>query len=138
MLMRCKPDITRRLQALPAPQKSVTWCNFLRMVTEVADAPIGSDSSNYRAWLRNNLNRYFSEQELRTICFDLGWDYEDFPAEGKPGKAREIVAHTERVEASPNSSTSAANCVPMHRGRICSMYQCNHRRQDRSLSDIGW
>jgi hypothetical protein len=46
--------------------------------------------------VRQNLTTRFSEDELRTLCFDLGVDYEGLPALGKEGKARELVLHFER------------------------------------------
>lgn len=44
------------------------------------------------AELRRKVIEYFSEEELRTLCFDIGVDYESLPAQGKEGKARELVA----------------------------------------------
>jgi hypothetical protein len=38
----------------------------------------------------------FGEEELKTLCFDLGVDYADLPAEGKSGKARELVQYLDR------------------------------------------
>jgi hypothetical protein len=37
-----------------------------------------------------------SEGELRTLCADLGVDYESLPPGGKADKARELVAYCER------------------------------------------
>jgi hypothetical protein len=48
------------------------------------------------AKLRQNLTDYFSDEELHTLCFDMGVDYESLPSLGKAGKAREFVAHLER------------------------------------------
>jgi hypothetical protein len=50
------------------------------------------------AELRQLLARRFSLGELRDLCFDLGVDYDDLPAEGKAEKARELVAYLERRE----------------------------------------
>jgi len=50
------------------------------------------------AELRQLLARRFSLGELRNLCFDLGVDYDDLPAEGKAEKARELVAYLERRE----------------------------------------
>lgn len=36
------------------------------------------------------LDRY-NDEELRTLCADLGVDYDDLPAQGRAGKARELV-----------------------------------------------
>jgi hypothetical protein len=38
----------------------------------------------------------YDEGELRTLCFHLGVDYDDLPASGKAGKARELIALFER------------------------------------------
>lgn len=49
-----------------------------------------------RTWLHRTLSQRFSKGELRTLCFDLGVDYDDLPNEGKTNKARELIAHLER------------------------------------------
>lgn len=46
--------------------------------------------------LRNILIHHFSEEELKTLCSDLGVDYDDLPGQGKEGKARELIGHLER------------------------------------------
>jgi hypothetical protein len=48
--------------------------------------------------LRQNLIDYFNDEELRTLCFDLGVDYEGLPAQGKVGKARELISELVRRE----------------------------------------
>jgi hypothetical protein len=48
------------------------------------------------AQLRQNLAEYFSDSELRDVCFDLGVSYDDLGGEGKADKARELVAHLDR------------------------------------------
>lgn len=47
--------------------------------------------------LRRILTRLFDEEELETLCFDLRVDYESLPAQGKAGKARELVRLCERM-----------------------------------------
>jgi hypothetical protein len=46
--------------------------------------------------LRQILAKRFDESELRTLCFELGEDYENLPPEGKAGKARELISYLER------------------------------------------
>lgn len=46
--------------------------------------------------LYRKIDRYFNEEELKSICFDLGVDYDNLPAEGKGYKARELVALVDR------------------------------------------
>jgi hypothetical protein len=38
----------------------------------------------------------FSDDELRTLCFELGVDYESLGGTGKAGKARELLTFLER------------------------------------------
>lgn len=46
--------------------------------------------------LRQLLTSLFNESELRTLCFDLGVDYENLPDPSKDGKVRELVLHAQR------------------------------------------
>ncbi|MFP4436184.1 MAG: TIR domain-containing protein [Chloroflexaceae bacterium] len=46
--------------------------------------------------LRELLTTRFNEGELRTLCFDLGIDYDDLPGAGKADKARELVSYCAR------------------------------------------
>ena len=57
-----------------------------------APGPLDRES---RVRIRKNLIQYFNVTELRTICTDLGIDYENFPGT-KDGLAREMLLHCER------------------------------------------
>jgi hypothetical protein len=46
--------------------------------------------------LRQILSSRFDMDELRTLCFDLGVDFDDLPVQGKSNKARELVGHLAR------------------------------------------
>jgi len=46
--------------------------------------------------LRKNITAYFSENEMQTLCFDLGIEYENLSGTTKEAKARELVIHCER------------------------------------------
>lgn len=46
--------------------------------------------------LRQVLETKFSEEELRTLCTDLGLDYDALAGEGKTARARELVGWFER------------------------------------------
>lgn len=50
----------------------------------------------FAATTRQLLNSYFSDGELRDLCFDLGIDYESLPGSGKSDKARELLAYVTR------------------------------------------
>jgi hypothetical protein len=47
--------------------------------------------------LRDALNRYFDEAELRTLCFDLAIDYESLGGRGKAENAGALVAFVQRI-----------------------------------------
>ena len=44
------------------------------------------------------LVNHFSLEELRTLCFNLGENYDSLAGEGREGKARELVSYLERKE----------------------------------------
>jgi len=68
---------------------------------------------NPRTRLRHSITVYFDAEELRTLCFDLGVDYDDLRGAGKTNKARDLVAYLER------------------RGRVAELVQaCSRRRPD--------
>lgn len=48
------------------------------------------------ASVRVKLATYFSIEELRDLCFDLGVDFDDLPGLTKSSKARELIAFCER------------------------------------------
>ena len=48
--------------------------------------------------LHQRILKHFDEDELRTLCFDLGVNYDDLPGEARTGKARELVAFLDRRE----------------------------------------
>ena len=48
------------------------------------------------AKLRQILATRFDEGELRTLCFDLGINYDDLPGQGNANKARELIAYLDR------------------------------------------
>jgi len=54
-----------------------------------------------RTKLRQIVTQYFSAGELRTLCFDLGVDYDDLPGAGKTNKARELISYLQRRDRLP-------------------------------------
>jgi hypothetical protein len=49
-----------------------------------------------RAALRRAMVRHLTTGEFRTLCFDLGFEYEGLPGEGTEGKIRELILLLER------------------------------------------
>lgn len=62
-----------------------------------------------RAQIRETLDTFFDDGELRTLCFDLGIDYDNLPGDSKTDKARELVGYCER------------------RGRVVALYEAIYR-----------
>jgi hypothetical protein len=51
-----------------------------------------------RKELRTVLESRFSEDDLKTLCFDLGRDYEEFAGGSKPARVIAIISYFERVQ----------------------------------------
>jgi len=58
------------------------------------------------------LARCSTEEELRTLCADLGVNYDDLPAQGRANKARELVACLERLSRIPDLEALLARPRP--------------------------
>ena len=52
-------------------------------------------------YLRTALAQAFDEEELRTLCFALGVDYDGLRGEGKDARARELIAYYMRRNRLP-------------------------------------
>lgn len=87
--------------------------------TEDASVERTTERRKYLAELHQMLAKYFDEDDLCTVCFDLGVDYDDLPAKGKAHKARALVAYLE------------------YRGRIPELVEmCERLRSHVSWKDI--
>jgi hypothetical protein len=49
------------------------------------------NSTTYMMNLHRLLDQYFSLEEIRTLCFDLGVDYDNVRGEGKSARIRELI-----------------------------------------------
>ena len=58
---------------------------------------IASQNQEILVVIRKKLDKHFGEEDLNTICFDLGIDYESLSGYGKAAKTREMVIHCERM-----------------------------------------
>lgn len=48
------------------------------------------------ARIYTSLERHFSDDELRALCFDLGVPYDDLPGRTRPGKISALIEHLDR------------------------------------------
>ncbi len=69
-------------------------------------------SPAYLANLLSLLDYHFSEEELRTLCFQLQVAYETLPAQGKKNKAREMIEYMVRYQRLPELITLLENERP--------------------------
>lgn len=88
-LMRCDPKARALAESLSPPEHAT------------AARPVPGSRRAYLSQLRQILAERFDLGELRTLCFDLGIDYDDLPGEGKANKARELVAYLNRHDRIP-------------------------------------
>jgi len=91
-------ELTNGSSVLPIPKDGATWYEFLCSLAAGRLQTSVEDQGNFRTRLRQALNDHFSDEGLRDLCFDMGLDYDNLPAQGKASKAREIVAHVERTQ----------------------------------------
>lgn len=64
------------------------------------------------AQLRQALNKYFSDEELHDLCFDMRVEYDDLPGEGRSSKARELLAHLDRQGRIPELISKCPKLSP--------------------------
>jgi hypothetical protein len=65
---------------------------YSSFVTEQSTPP----SRNIMLTLRDNLNTFYSEVELKSLCLDLGIDYENLSGSSKRGKVLDLIQFTQR------------------------------------------
>ena len=68
-----------------------TWIRQYAELQSAAPISVSPISGADLARIRHTLVDSFDLEELRTLCFDLGMDFESLPGQSKPAKAREMV-----------------------------------------------
>jgi hypothetical protein len=82
------PDEELEQASSPGPEEDVE--------TIGAAPEEGAVDQAYLTQLRRAFTTRFDAGELRTLCFDLGMDYDDLPGAGKASRARELVGYLAR------------------------------------------
>ncbi len=83
-----------------------------------AEEIVGTDRAHsateqsYLTQLRQLLTTHFDAEELHSLCFDLGVDYDDLRGEGKANKARELVAYLDRRGRIPDLVAQCSQLRP--------------------------
>ena len=62
----------------------------------VTSSPTDTGSLDRKSSYLEAMTTFFSDDELNTLCFQLGVDYDALPATGTHGKARELIDYLER------------------------------------------
>ena len=70
------------------------------------------DKQRFLVSLRQNLYTRLSEEELRSLCFDLGVDYENLGGESKAAHARNLISYFERRERLDELAAACRNSFP--------------------------
>lgn len=81
--------------------------------------PRSQDEPAYLSELHTTLARRFNDGELRTVCLNLGVEYEDLPAVGRADKARELLEYLNRRQRIPDL-----------------VRLCRHQRPDIAWDDV--
>lgn len=64
------------------------------------------ENQDYLSAIHQLLIRLYNAEELRSLCFRLGVDYDDLPPGGREAKARELVTHLDRRGRLPELQTA--------------------------------
>ncbi|HDD24939.1 MAG TPA: hypothetical protein ENF52_05845, partial [Chloroflexi bacterium] len=76
-----------------------------------------SDRRERMAELRKALAHFLDEEGVKTLCRDLGIDYQDLPAQGKTNKLRELIAQMERRDRLSELFAIASRICPQLESR---------------------
>jgi hypothetical protein len=68
-----------------------TWIRQYAQLQPIPPINTPRHSGAELAKIRHTLVNSFDLDEMRTLCFDLGMDFESLPGQSKPAKAREMV-----------------------------------------------
>ena len=110
----CCPDVFSTCRAcalkhegaiskLSYPSTQKCNCHYcLKQIESEGEPSISIELVNLRANLHSNLTLYFNLQEIKTLIFSMGLDYEKIGAlEGKNSFARELILYCERNKSLP-------------------------------------
>ena len=67
--------------------------------------PKESNSGSTPPKLRELIEQYFNDDELKNLCFDLHIDYDNLPGETKSAKCRELISHCQRRGSTSDLTT---------------------------------
>ena len=59
---------------------------------------MATDSSRYLSDLHRQINKYFNLEDVRSLCFELGIDFDNVAGENKSGRIRELILQMARRE----------------------------------------
>jgi hypothetical protein len=77
-----------------------------------SQTPVTTPGLPDRVRLLSLLTRHFSLDELNTLCFAVGVNYDELPGAGLTGKARELIGYCERHTCMPTLIASGKTLRP--------------------------
>ena len=80
------------------------------------------------AQLALQIDQHFNEEEMRSLCFDLGLDYESLGGRGKSANARELVSYFQQNGRYQNLHDPTNKQSPPH-----SLAQINRQKNRDSI-----
>ncbi|MCP4429291.1 MAG: hypothetical protein GY803_32810, partial [Chloroflexi bacterium] len=69
----------------------IAYLNYRKDKTAPSPAAAAILDGERQMQLHRWLDDYFNDQELRSLCLEIGVDYDDLPFSGQTNKARELV-----------------------------------------------
>lgn len=84
----------------------LTWLTGMQKEEAAAKLVLEEELANllqhYLSTLHTQIITHFNREELRTLCFNLGLNYDDLPGEGNINKARELILYFKRRDSLEN------------------------------------
>lgn len=93
------------------PEVFLRGCGVPDRMIDFIDSLVGQPETNLIR-LRMMLDKHFDKSELKTLCFDMGIDYDSLNGENKSDKARELVAYCDRRRTIPDLVTKCRELRP--------------------------
>lgn len=102
MIKKVNPNLSdREINRLAEKVVRVVW-DYLSTREQVVNTLLEEMSEGLTqtelAELRAKIDRHFNESELKSLCFDIGINYEQFSTETKQDKVREVLAYCLRYK----------------------------------------
>lgn len=104
--------VVQAIMEVVRPSKSTSNIPYSQIVESTSLPESRSQGATSLSRLRDLLTTYFSESELRDLCFDLDIDYDNLPGYVKKDKARELIQYSQRRGRLPELTRQISQLRP--------------------------